>query len=30
MGKVLKKVIIEQLSQLSENFLKLHLDQIGA
>ena len=30
MGKVLEKVIAEQLSQLSENFLKLHPGQMGA
>ena len=30
MGKVLEKVIAEQLSELSENFLKLHQGQIGA
>lgn len=30
MGKVLEKVIAEQLSQLSENLLKLHQGQMGA
>lgn len=30
MGKVLEKVIAEQLSELSENFLKLHQGQMGA
>lgn len=29
-GKVLEKVIAEQLSQLSENFLKLHIGKMGA
>ena len=29
-GKLVEKVIAEQLSQLSENFLKLHQGQIGA
>ena len=30
MGKVLEKVIAEQLSELSENFQKLHQGQVGA
>ena len=30
MGKLVEKVIAEQLSQLSENFLKLHQGQMGA
>lgn len=30
MGKVLEKVIAEQLSYFSENFLKLHQRQMGA
>lgn len=29
-SKILEKVIVEQLSQLSEYFLKLHLGQMGA
>lgn len=28
-SKILEKIIVEQLSQLLENFLKLHLGQIG-
>ena len=30
MSKVIEKVITEQLSPLSENFLKLHPGQMGA
>lgn len=30
MGKLVEKVIAEQLSQLSENLLKLHQGQMGA
>lgn len=30
MGKVLEKVVAEQLSHFSENFMKLHQGQMGA
>lgn len=30
MGKIVEKVVVEQLSQVLKNFLKLYLSQMGA